>query len=369
MIVSTAGTTGTPKAVVHTHETLGAAVRAVQLLRAEAMGEPVRVAADGEELAQALDAAATAGALGLVYGTTMPLSTIAGITVALQALLGGERLVLTGSDPRGVLEAIDRSRITNISLSPALARLLVRVARRERRVDATTLLLAGIGSGSVPRELPAELERVLGCPAAIGYGMTETGGPITMGRVADAADIRHGTVGRPVPGTEVRTDTETGELMVRSPSLCAGYFLSGGVRDIRVDGWFRTGDRAVVRGDGAVALDGRVDALIIRGGRNIDPVVIEHALESHPAVARAAALAVPSPTSAGEHDIWSLVVLETPAGEHALRAHCYDRLGASYTPQHIVPVDTLPCAADGGIRRHELYAYVRRGLVPGGSRP
>ena len=73
-------------------------------------------------------------------------------------------------------------------------------------------------------------------------------------------------------------------------------------------GTWRTGDLASIRPDGALELDGRADALILRGGRNIDPVRIEHALEDHPAVRRAAVFGVPNRAIAGEQDIWAVVV-------------------------------------------------------------
>ena len=93
---------------------------------------------------------------------------------------------------------------------------------------------------------------------------------------------------------------------------------------------------------------------ILRGGRNIDPVRIERALEDHPAVRRAAAFGVRNARVAGEQDIWTLVELDGTVAEADLRAHCSGTLGAALTPRRVVAVDALPLTADGAVRRHEL---------------
>jgi acyl-coenzyme A synthetase/AMP-(fatty) acid ligase len=123
-------------------------------------------------------------------------------------------------------------------------------------------------------------------------------------------------------------------------------------------GEYATGDLAFMRSDGALELAGRVDALILRGGRNIDPTRIEHTLEDHPAVRRAGAFAVANRVIAGEHDIWTLVELEHAVAEIELRGHCGRTLGASLTPRRIIAVDRLPLTVDGEVRRHELQRLV-----------
>jgi acyl-CoA synthetase (AMP-forming)/AMP-acid ligase II len=354
MILCTAGTTGTPKAVAHSHATLGHAVRRLQLFRSESAGVAERVPADDRELAEDLLAAAAAPALGLRYLSVLPVTTTAGLTVALQALLAGETLVLPRStDAAGLLDAFASAGVTNASLPPLLAQLVLRAARRPGARRPQQLLFVGIGGGSVPPAVPAELEAALGCPVAIGYGATEVGGALTMGRMADSAEVRHQTAGGALPGVDLRVDAGTHELRVRCASIAAGYVQPTGEL-LPLGEEYATGDLAVLRDDGALELHGRVDALIVRGGRNIDPTRIERTLENHPAVRRAGAFGVANRAIAGEQDIWTLVELEQVVGEIELRRHCTHSLGPSFTPRRIIAVDALPVTADGAVRRHEL---------------
>ena len=355
MIVCTAGTTGAPKAVVHSHETLGHAVRRLQLFRLESMGSSTRVPGNAAELASDLIEAAGAPRLGLRYATTLPLATMAGLTVALQALLAGECLVAEpdlGAD--SLLDRLRAESVTNISLTPVLAQLVLRAAREQRVQPLDQLLLVGIGGGPVAPDLPEALEFVIGCPVAVGFGTTEAGGALTMGRISDSADLRHQTAGRPLPGVELAVDARSHELSVDCASTAVGYVTEHGILDPIDRGGWPTRDLASIRPDGALELRGRADALILRGGRNIDPVRIERALEDHPAVQRAAAFGVPNRAIAGEQDIWTVVVLERAVDESELRAHCNRVLGAAMTPRRVVAVDELPLTSDGAVRRDEL---------------
>jgi acyl-coenzyme A synthetase/AMP-(fatty) acid ligase len=355
MIVCTAGTTGAPKAVVHSHTTLAHAVRRLQLFRLESAGEHARYPADDGELAADMHAAAVAPALGLRYATTLPFTTMAGLTVAFQALLAGEALAApAASDPAALLAALADARATNVSLSPLLAQVVLRAARDARATRPESLLFVGIGGGPVPAALPAALAAALGCAVAVGYGTTEAGGALTMGKISDPPAVRYGTVGRALPGVALSVDADTQELLVRCASIAPGYVSTLGELTDFAPGTYATGDVGFLRSDGALELRGRTDALILRGGRNIDPARIEHTLEDHPAVRRAGACGVANRVIAGEHDIWTFVELEHGVAEIELRTHCTRALGASLTPRRIIAVDALPLTADGGVRRYEL---------------
>jgi long-chain acyl-CoA synthetase len=355
MIVCTAGTTGAPKAVAHSHVTLAHAVRRLQLFRLESAGGHAAYPADDRALGVDMRAAAVAPALGLRYATTLPLTTMAGLTVAFQALLAGEALVAPpAADPGALLAALADARATNVSLPPLLAQLVLRAARDGRGPRPESLLFVGIGGGPVPPELAATLEAALGCAVAVGYGTTEAGGAVTMGKVSDPPLVRHGTVGRALPGVELSVDPDTQELLVRCASIAPGYVSTRGELTDFATETYATGDIGFLRADGALELGGRTDALILRGGRNIDPARIEHTLEDHPAVRRAGAFGVANRVIAGEQDIWTLVELEHVVAEIELRSHCNRALGASLTPRRIIAVDALPLTADGAVRRHEL---------------
>ena len=355
MIISTAGTTGAPKAVAHSHTTLAHAVRRLQLFRLESGGKYTRYPADDAGLATDLLDAAVSPALGLRYATTLPFTTIAGLTVAFQALLAGEALVAPAApDPAALLATLLAARATNVSLPPLLAQLVLRAAQDPRTPRPENLLFVGIGGGPVPAALPEALETTLGCAVAVGYGTTEAGGALTMGKISDPPVVRHGTAGRALPGVDLAVDPDTQELLVRCASIAPGYVSALGELVEFAAGAYATGDLGFLRSDGALELGGRTDALILRGGRNIDPTRIEHTLEDHPAVRRAGAFGIANRVIAGEQDIWILVELEHAVEEIELRTHCNRALGASFTPRRIIAVDALPLTADGAVRRHEL---------------
>ncbi|MEU5847604.1 AMP-dependent synthetase/ligase [Saccharopolyspora shandongensis] len=120
------------------------------------------------------------------------------------------------------------------------------------------------------------------------WGMTETTGCVTTN---SAGARRPGTVGRAVPGVEIRTSPD-GEVLVRGPLVCAGYLQPDGV--IRsatdADGWLRTGDVGVLDADGFLTITGRKKELIVSaGGKNIAPTAVENALTAHPLIGHALA--------------------------------------------------------------------------------
>jgi len=198
-----------------------------------------------------------------------------------------------------------------------------------------------------------------------GYGLTEATCATTFTRPGEE---RPGSVGRVLPGQQikaVRADGdgpwadcapgETGVLVIGGPAVFAGYVTdpgTGGPRvsrgDIVHDGWLNTGDLGSIDADGFVYLTGRAKDLIIRGGHNIDPRVIEEGLLKHPAVAAAAAVGRPDRHS-GEVPVAYVV----PAGpgqfdEAELLAWARTTIGEpAARPKRIYPIETIPVTAIG----------------------
>ena len=144
----------------------------------------------------------------------------------------------------------------------------------------------------------------------IGYGQTEASPIITLTSVDDPIEVRVGTVGRPIPGVEVRVVDpltrkpvargEAGELCTRGHNVMAGYYKNpeATARVIDADGWLYTGDLARERDDGNYRIVGRCKELIIRGGENIYPPEIEEFLTHHPACPRRPSSDCPTPGTA-----------------------------------------------------------------------
>jgi acyl-CoA synthetase (AMP-forming)/AMP-acid ligase II len=187
-----------------------------------------------------------------------------------------------------------------------------------------------------------------------GYGQTELGGEVVGWTAADWKEFgasKLGAVGRPHAGIEVRVRDD--ELQVRSQSTEP----AGDLGDrLTPDGWLRTGDLARVDADGFVWIDGRVSAMVNRGGLKVFPDEVEEHLRAYPGVADAAVAGVPD-DRLGEVP-WAFLVLapgaHVDAGE--LRAWCRERMAAYKVPEGVTVLDALP--------RNEIGKLLRQELVP-----
>ena len=200
----------------------------------------------------------------------------------------------------------------------------------------------------MPAQVIEEFRALFGHVILERYGMTETfmniGNPYTGER-------RPGTVGFPFPGVSVKLID--GELYVRGPNVFPGYWRrEEATRAAFVDGYFRTGDLAVLSEDGYYTLQGRRSDLIISGGFNIYPREIEEFLQEQPGVAEAAVVGMPDPVR-GETPHAYLVV-GSEFDQPAVEAACRDKLASFKMPRRFVVVEKLPRTALGKIQKHLL---------------
>ena len=180
----------------------------------------------GDEVRRFVGDRGTAG-IPMAYLSWMPPTSIGGVTLGLQALFGAERLIVNDAgrvqsvtSPQ-LLEALQIGEGTSIGLPPFLAQQLLRTIRGGAKVP-DSLMVIGLGGGPVPPGLVSELEAASGRHVLTGYGCTEMCGAVTTTRFDDDASVRDATVGRPVPGVNVRLGTE-GRLLVDSPARALGY--------------------------------------------------------------------------------------------------------------------------------------------------
>jgi len=204
-----------------------------------------------------------------------------------------------------------------------------------------------------------------------GYGLSECSPVLMANPVAD--NRKAGTVGLPLPGTEVRVVDQDdprevlpigseGELLVRGPQVFGGYYRKPDeTAAVFVDGWFRTGDIVSLDEDGFVSVVDRIKELIITGGFNVAPTEVENALRMHPSVADAAVVGVPSVHS-GEDVVAAVVAApgQTIDAE-ALRTFARDQLTPYKVPRRIVVVDELPVSLIGKVLRKK----VRESIIAG----
>ena len=202
----------------------------------------------------------------------------------------------------------------------------------------------------------------MGVPLLQAYGMTEASHQISSNPLPPGRRAAH-TVGVPT-GTEITTLDQQGrelsagtpgEVAIRGPGVTPGYLNNPDANaDAFVNGWFRTGDRGVVDGDGFLTLEGRIKELIIRGGENISPYEIEEVLRRHPSVQDVACFAVPD-AKYGEV-VGAAVVLKEPTGTKELAVFCRESLAAFKVPKVIKIVESLPKTATGKVQRQKLVA-------------
>ena len=305
---------------------------------------------------------------GEVYVNPMPLFHAAGCGMGV--LGAAQRLAVhvpvLAFDPALVLELLESERAAFFGGVPTMMIAMLGHPDFDRR-DLSCLRVAVSGGAPVPAELVRRVEERLGVQFSIVFGTTECSPLLTVVELDDSAQDRAGTLGRPLPQTEVKiADAATGELVPvgQAGELCArGYLVMRGYHDapeataiaIDAEGWYHTGDVASLDDRGYLRIEGRIKDMIIRGGENIYPREIEDVLFDHLAVAEAAVVGVPDQQ-------WGEVVAAfvrpvpgrpAPAPEE-LRAYCRERLAPYKTPLYWVFVDTFPMTPSGKIQKFKL---------------
>jgi fatty-acyl-CoA synthase len=200
----------------------------------------------------------------------------------------------------------------------------------------------------------------------IGYGQTEASPIITQTSVDDPIEVRVGTVGRPIPGVEVKlvhptsreavADGEPGELCARGHGVMAGYYKNpeATARAIDADGWLHTGDLALRRDDGNYKIVGRCKELIIRGGENIYPPEVEEFLHHHPAVAEVAVVGLPDARFGEVIAAWIVPRPGSTITPEDVRRYCRGQIAHFKVPQYVLVVPQLPRTVTGKVRKHIL---------------
>jgi acyl carrier protein len=249
---------------------------------------------------------------------------------------------------------IDEHRVSFISSVPALWR----VATRHNPPSYDSLARVHIGSAPLSTGLWSDVAAWSRAEVANCYGLTETANWVA-GASSRTDRIAEGLVGKPW-GTTVAImkdggaiqESGDGEIVVRSPALMSGYLDRPDLTaTVLRGGWFHTGDRGSVDGQGSIWLTGRIKDEINRAGFKIQPAEIDMLLERHPAVAEACVFGIADPTS-GE----SVAVAIRPASganisPQILKTWCLERLRRGAVPEHWFIVDELPRTARGKISR------------------
>ena len=330
----TSGTTGDPKAILHTHT---AYLELLDRVLGELGG-------------------------GRVGGTQPPTPNLIPVSLALNAgiynvlfgLRAGAPIVIMDRFETGAFTAlVRRFGIRSTVLPPAAIAMLT----DDERIDDLTPLryVRSITAALSPREARRFMDR-FGVVVLNGYGQAEIGEVIGW----TAADARAhpeklGAVGRPHPGVQIKIVGE-GELAVRPPRIAADYLGGGELSDrLDADGYLRTGDLARVDDDGFVWIEGRVGEVVNRGGNKVVPAEVEEVLRAAPGVRDAAVAGAPD-ARLGEVPVAFVV---GDVDDRTLDAWCREHLVPYKVPVAFRSVHALPRNEAGKVMRRGLLAVTR----------
>lgn len=340
VLLFTSGTAGAPRAAMLRHGNLAANLR--QMLAVP--GEMVR-----------------AGDVGLA---AVPLFHIFGLNVALGLTLAtGAALVLeTRFDPVDALRLVDELGVTLLVGVPTMfaawadpavagAEVLGRVRR------------AVSGAAALEPAVAAAFEDRFGVPLWQGYGLTEASPAVTTS--VGTGRHRPGSVGRPLPGVEVRLvdeggddvlEGDPGEIWVRGPNVFAGYWRDDAATAevLTADGWLRTGDVGVLGADQDLFVVDRRKDLIIVSGFNVFPGEVEEAARAVPGVADAVAVGRADPDSGEAVELFVVRSPDAAVAEAEVTAGCAAALARYKCPARVRFVDELPRGLHGKALRRAL---------------
>jgi cyclohexanecarboxylate-CoA ligase len=331
VVLFTSGSTGGPKAALHTQRGLAYKARVMAAVHRLGAGDAILMPA--------------------------PLAHVSGLlnAVLIPGVVPMKVVLMAKWDPATALDVIEREPITFMIGPPTFfVALMGAPGFSGERVESLRLVSSG-GAGVTPAFVEAA-GAALGCRVKRTYGSTEAP-TVTTSTPADSEERARRTDGHatsphlemrvtdPVTG-RARPAGEVGELWLRGPELFVGYADAEQTRTAISRGWFRTGDLATVDGDGWLTITGRIKDIIIRGGENIAAAEVEGLLEEHPDVHQAVAVGYPD-ERLGER-VCAFVVAGRPFGlDECRRWFARQRVARFKTPERVVQLEALPVLAAG----------------------
>ncbi|OBG87036.1 AMP-dependent synthetase, partial [Mycobacterium sp. E802] len=343
-LLFTSGSTGVPKAVVHSHRSILAAVWG---------------SVEGRSVPP-----------GGVYLLPFPMCHIAGYNMLVQHAVAATVVLCAQFRPDGFAQLVHRHAVSSCSLAPTMLHSLL--AHLERTGTALPSLTAiAYGSAAMPLDLLRRAIDTLGVDFHQGYGMTETGGNVTFLGPEDHRAGAHGhpelltSAGHPHRGVQIGIADasgglapvgQVGEILVRGPQVTPAYWPDGTSTD---DGWLHTGDMGRLDTDGRLYVVDRLKDIIVTGGENVSSREVEDALSSHPGVDQVAVVAVPD-------DYWGEAVCAVvvaasgprPAAEELID-HVRGQLAGFKKPRLVVFTEALPLTANGKVAKDRVRAIAR----------
>ncbi len=302
-----------------------------------------------------------------VYLNVFPMFHTGGLFVYTlpQIIFGGTTILIRQFDPALVLSLIEREKVTVFGGVPAMYQMMTQAPNWDS-VNLTSLRFCTSGGAPLPVPLVAKYTQEKKIRFKQGFGMTEFG-PGIFALAPEDAIRKAGSIGRPnffVDARIVDEDNQplganqVGELVLKGPSDCSGYFNNPEASKdaVDADGWFHTGDLAKHDEEWYFYIVDRKKDMFLSGGENVYPVEIEKALYQHPAVHMCAVIGVPDPFGKWGEVGKAFVVLKPgmQATEQEMLAHCRANLAGYKVPKSIVFLDQLPISSAGKVLKREL---------------
>jgi acyl-CoA synthetase (AMP-forming)/AMP-acid ligase II len=297
--------------------------------------------------------------------TPSALHALAGYGVVLGSLLSGYRAVVVERfHPAQTLATIAAERVNVLSATPTMYAMMLSLPTFEQ-YDTSSLLYCAMTAAPCPPPLVREVRERFGCPVMIAFGATELSGAPLVTQITDPDEMQLESVGRVFGEAEIKVvDDErrelppgqVGELACHMDSIMKGYYNAPEATAQVVDdqGWYYTGDLAVIDPRGYVRIVGRKKDMIIRGGQNIFPLEVETFLQAHPKVQLAAVVGVPDPL--GGESVWAFVVPkpDTPLAPQEVLDHCRGKIAPYKVPQEVRVVQELPLTPTAKVQKFRL---------------
>ena len=292
LVIASSGSTGSPKGIIHTHSSL--------LAGAQSSASRLQLTSDDHWL------------------ICIPVSHVGGFSVLVRALHTGAALTLHPTFDAEAVRAASKNGVTHTSL----------VATALSRIDTSLFKTILLGGSSAPANLPTNVITT--------YGMTETGGGVVYN-------------GQPLNNVEVRITED--EIFLRCPMLMRAY--CDGQTISKEDGWYATGDMGEIRDDGKLIVYGRRTDMIITGGENVWPSVIEKCLSSHTAVNQVVVRGIQDATWGQRVVAYVVLNGSTHISDvkllSDLREHVKQSLPAFCAPQQVVVTSHIPRTSLGKV--------------------
>ena len=338
----TGGTTGVAKGATLTHRNLAANVTQVELWKRKAIGERP----------------------DHVMVTALPLYHIFALTACALFMMRIGACCLLIANPRDIPGFVKTLKARRFTMMSGVNTLYNALAHHPglKEVDFSSLVFCVAGGMATQAAVAKKWKAVTGRPIIEGYGLSETSPVVSVNR----PDIEEftGTIGYPMPSTDVSIRSadggvlpqgEAGELCVKGPQVMPGYWMKPEetAKVMTADGFFRTGDVAVLQSDGQLKIVDRIKDMVLVSGFNVYPNEVEDVLVNHPGVLEVAVIGVPDEHS-GEAVAAYIVKKDPDLSEEAIRSFARDNLTGYKVPRRIEFRESLPKTNVGKVLRRAL---------------